>query len=220
MPCHRYGFGLGLLGMNGVGSTWNGLRYLARAHKRTPTFLKEVLFYSTSILLLGHAIGLADLWLHSQILAASPPRVAPVPAEEAGPSMFGVELNHAFCLQPECSGSIANYSGYMASVYVNATLTEQPEFANAAALVGTQNVTALFPGSVLYDGSYTLTVPTIAARVQCTTLISACAGAVDQGTGAGCIIPSGYDCCSGGNSTSWYSFGSWGEPLDSNGIMR
>ncbi|KAG8943890.1 hypothetical protein FRC04_002431 [Tulasnella sp. 424] len=90
----QYGLLVRTLGSGSLMSIINTLRYTSRSRRaNAPRFFTEALISVTGIYLLGHTVGMVDLWLHSSARSISVVRAIPI---ESQPS-YGITYDENKC---------------------------------------------------------------------------------------------------------------------------
>ncbi|KIO18495.1 hypothetical protein M407DRAFT_31844 [Tulasnella calospora MUT 4182] len=90
----QYGLLVRTLGSGSLMSLINTLRYTSRSRRaQAPRFFKEALVGTTGIYLLSHAVGLADLWLHSSARSTTVFRAVPIESD----ALYGFTYSDARC---------------------------------------------------------------------------------------------------------------------------
>lgn len=159
-----------------------------------PSIFKEVLIVAIVIYILGHLVGLADLWVHATTTTLSKNQYTPVQS----PSLFGTRFNDSLCPPPTddlhfSNGyvpCISDVGGWGADSPKHGYFIQQSGLAltNSTAsqflpitLQAEGDIAILTPGNLGSYHSYSFNAETIAVQAQCLSLNHLCTGTTPAG---------------------------------------
>ncbi|KIO28923.1 hypothetical protein M407DRAFT_21998 [Tulasnella calospora MUT 4182] len=189
----QYGLLLGLLGTSDIMSVYNAIRYAARNQKRRsklPSIFTEPLIIASVVLVLNHALGASDLWLHTTARSAIMTVAVPGGVPDSSALKLGVAFNESIC-DPSVNGFIAPPClqfthgwalGRFQWIMPNSWLVVNNSTSAPVRVIilADQNNTAVMVPTGVHSlnsrtsTSHAFTAPTLAVRSNCKIITSAC----------------------------------------------
>ncbi|KAG9017977.1 hypothetical protein FRB90_012802 [Tulasnella sp. 427] len=198
----QYGLLLGLLGTSNVMSVWKSIRYALRSkaqRSKLPSIFIEPLIIASIVLILNHALGASDLWLHATARSALITVTIAGDVQDQSGLKLGVAFNESlcdphmrWCLQYAHGWSVGPDDGLVSRGWqVNFNSTSAPF--RVVTLTDQNSTAVMVPTGIQslssMSTSYVFTAPTLGIRSKCQILTTACAtdavGTVTDCTPAG-----------------------------------
>ncbi|KAG8898000.1 hypothetical protein FRC00_003562 [Tulasnella sp. 408] len=189
----QYGLLLGLLGASNIISVYNAIRYAIRSkgnRSKLPSIFTQPLIIASAVIVLNHALGVGDLWLHTAARSAVITVAVPGGVPDLSALKIGVAFNESLC---DPSIRVINNSTFAAFRII--TLADQ----NKTAVIVPASVQELKSRT---STAHTFSAATLAVRSKCEIITRACtqdsSGNVTDCTPAGApYLPLRWDTRSG-----------------------
>ncbi|KAG9034415.1 hypothetical protein FS837_002205 [Tulasnella sp. UAMH 9824] len=204
----QYGLLLGLLGASNIMSVYNAIRYALRSKKRRsklPSIFIQPLIIASVVLVLNHALGVGDLWLHTTARSAVITVDVPGGVPDLSALKLGVAFNESLCdpsIQHELPLATPCLQYFRFWGGVNSMLSDAWRVINNSTsaafriitLADHNNTAVIVPASVpalksRTSTAYTFSAATLAVRSDCEIITRACIR--DQSNGVTDCTPAG-----------------------------
>ncbi|KAG9023618.1 hypothetical protein FS837_005694 [Tulasnella sp. UAMH 9824] len=190
----QYGLLLGLLGASNAMSVYNAIRYALRSKTRRsklPSIFTEPLIIATMVLILNHALGASDLWLHTTARSAVMAVAVEGGVQDPSALQLGVAFNESLC-EPLANGYISypclqgshgwalgqRYEWLMPNSWL--VINNSTSAPVRIITLADQNHTAVMVPTAVHSlssrtsTSYAFTASTLAVRSNCNIITAAC----------------------------------------------
>ncbi|KAG8914339.1 hypothetical protein FRC01_004118 [Tulasnella sp. 417] len=179
----QYGLLVRLLGSSSIMSIYQTGRYTVRSTKRSrlPRLFKEAFALALTIWIMSHAVGLADLYLHTTTRSI----LVDLPARDKGPGSYpyAVSFNETLCADNPpwrpypCLNDGDGWSIYFPEVIESAYLAianRSNSNLQVITLADESDAAIVIPGAAVDLSSTSFTAQTFSARAQCRSLNREC----------------------------------------------